>query len=48
MRVEAFIAMFRQHLALDGRKGRDKFYVDRKQADMKKYINFSSIGERNF
>ncbi|XWS32819.1 hypothetical protein CRYUN_Cryun22dG0022400 [Craigia yunnanensis] len=38
-RVEAFNAMFRQHLALDGRKGRDKFYVDRKQADMKKYIN---------
>ncbi|XVF14185.1 hypothetical protein REPUB_Repub09cG0035400 [Reevesia pubescens] len=43
-RVEAFIAMFRQHLALDARKGRreHKFCVDRKQGDMKKHMNLSS------
>ncbi|XVF60432.1 hypothetical protein PTKIN_Ptkin08bG0045500 [Pterospermum kingtungense] len=49
-RVEAFIAMFRRHLALDGRKGRDKFYKERKQADdmKKKHINFSYDGEKCF
>ncbi|XWS44250.1 hypothetical protein CRYUN_Cryun15aG0028200 [Craigia yunnanensis] len=47
-RVEAFIAMFRQQLALDGRKERDKFYVERKQADMKKHINLSSDGVNCF
>ncbi|XWS40818.1 hypothetical protein CRYUN_Cryun17cG0028200 [Craigia yunnanensis] len=47
-RVEAFIAMFRQHLALDARKGRDKFYKDKNQADMKKHINPSSDGEKCF
>ena len=47
-RVEAFIAMFRQHLALDARKGRDKFYTDRNQADLKKHINPSSDGEKCF
>ncbi|XVF14936.1 hypothetical protein REPUB_Repub09cG0104100 [Reevesia pubescens] len=43
-RVEAFITMFRQHLALDARKGRREhtFYVDRKQGDMKKQMNLSS------
>ncbi|XWS30306.1 hypothetical protein CRYUN_Cryun24cG0105900 [Craigia yunnanensis] len=28
-RVEAFIAMFRQHLALDARKGRNKVYTEK-------------------
>ncbi|XP_022741891.1 uncharacterized protein LOC111293412 [Durio zibethinus] len=44
-RVEAFIAMFRQHLALDARKGRDhKFHAERKPADMKKHMTLSSDG----
>ncbi|XVF16510.1 hypothetical protein REPUB_Repub10bG0037300 [Reevesia pubescens] len=37
-RVEAFITMFRQHLALDASKGRR----DHKQADMKNHISLSS------
>ncbi|KAK8586889.1 hypothetical protein V6N12_021410 [Hibiscus sabdariffa] len=41
-RVEAFIAMFRQHLASDARKGR-------KQCDLKKkHINLSSDGVNSF
>ncbi|KAK8710206.1 hypothetical protein V6N13_145543 [Hibiscus sabdariffa] len=41
-RVEAFISMFRQHLASDARKGR-------KQCDLKKkHINLSSDGVNSF
>ncbi|OMO79105.1 hypothetical protein CCACVL1_13914 [Corchorus capsularis] len=49
-RVEAFIAMFRQQLASDARKGREnnKFFADRKQADMKKPIKLSSHGVNCF
>ncbi|OMO52761.1 hypothetical protein COLO4_36996 [Corchorus olitorius] len=49
-RVEAFIAMFRQQLASDARKGREtsKLYADRKQADMKKHIKLSSHGVNCF
>ncbi|XVE68028.1 hypothetical protein DITRI_Ditri09bG0035300 [Diplodiscus trichospermus] len=47
-RVEAFIAMFRQHLAVDARKERNKFYAERKQADLKKHMKFSSDGVNCF
>ncbi|XVF58171.1 hypothetical protein PTKIN_Ptkin07bG0042000 [Pterospermum kingtungense] len=47
-RVEAFISMFRQHLVMDGRKGRDKFYAERKQGDIRKHINLSSDGVNCF
>ncbi|XP_017974782.1 PREDICTED: uncharacterized protein LOC18601377 [Theobroma cacao] len=44
-RVEAFIAMFRQHLASDARKGRDK--LERKGGDVK-HMKLSSDGVNCF
>ncbi|XP_021297727.1 uncharacterized protein LOC110426753 [Herrania umbratica] len=44
-RVEAFIAMFRQHLAADARKGRDK--LQRKGGDVK-HMKLSSGGVNCF